>query len=121
MLFFATLALFFFMFKYAVGAEISLQWEYGADDPVDGFRFYVTTDDNTYDYSAPAATTDAAARETKITVPDIDGKITRYRIVARTYRGSRSSPDSNECEMVIDLAPVVAPKKLKCFLGEILD
>ncbi len=85
------------------GGSVTLAWD--ANSPVpDGYRIFVRTDGQAYDY-------DNSAWQGMATTCTIDGlsENTNYYIVARAFRGAGESSDSNE----VQFHPVPAPINLR--------
>ena len=116
----------FLLVSLVRGESITLQWD--AVEGVDGYRVYQSIralqDDgiwaNEYDYSRPVTTVVHPAgdipQETTELVVDLPGeadKQTRYRFVARAFRGDDMSVDSNEVEYKVNLVAPPAPAGLR--------
>lgn len=99
------------------GEQIQLQWD--AVDGVDGYMLYQSQKDSTFHYDTPVVT--EAYPDGKIPpdvthldvdLPGIEGRNTRYRFVARSFRGDDQSEDSNEVEYYVALVPPPVAVKL---------
>ena len=95
------------------GEEIRLEWDPADDQTVDGYMLYQSQKDSTFHYDIPVTTSEYPdgkippdVTSLDIDIPGIDGSDTRYRFVARAFRGEEFSPDSNEVSYVVSL---VAP------------
>lgn len=106
------------LFVFIVQAdEITLQWD--TVDDVDGYRIYQRTGDN-YNFEAPVTTVvypdgniPADVDRIIIDLPGVTGVDTKYNFVARAYRGTQESGNSNEVEYVVELTPPLSPDALQ--------
>lgn len=97
--------------------KITLQWD--TVEGVDGYYIYQFQKDETYDYTNPVKTVvypdgkiPQHVDRLIIDLEGIAGQDTKYRWVARSFRGDEQSDDSNEVEYVVALTIPPAPNEL---------
>lgn len=102
-----------FVFR-AYGEQIELKW-----DPVEtaeGYYIFQSQKDSTFHYDIPVVTDQFPdgkipqnVTSLVVDLTGIDGQDTRYRFVARAFRGDEQSADSNEVSYVVSrVAPPAA-------------
>lgn len=101
----------------ANGEQIRLQWD--PVDGVDGYMLYQSQKDSTFHYDIPITTAEYPDGKIPqdVTSLDIDlsgyaDQDTRYRFVARSFRGDEFSADSNEVQYYVCLVPPLAATDL---------
>lgn len=94
----------------AYGEQIRLEWD--QVENVDGYYLYHSQRDSTFHYDIPITTElypDGKIPQNitrlEVNLPGIEGRNTRYRFVARSFRGDEQSIDSNEVEYYVALVP----------------
>ena len=84
----------------AHGGQVQLQWDPNPAQAVDGYRIYMRADGQLYDYSKPVWPTDGKNHfETNCTIDALISGV-RYHFVARAYKGTAESGDSNEVSYI---------------------
>lgn len=106
-----------FVFR-AWGEQIQLQWD--PVDDVDGYMLYQSQKDSTFHYDTPVTTAEYPDGKIPQDVTSIDIDLsgyadqdTRYRFVARSFRGDEFSADSNEVQYYVCLVPPFPPTELR--------
>lgn len=100
-----------FLVATSKAENVQLQWDYDGG-PADGFHIYLKTDG---DYTDPAATIEYPdgnipidIRQVTIDLPVIDGEITNFVFIARTFKSTELSEPSNKVfYSVIGIPPLI--------------
>ena len=99
----------FFGYSQVLADEVTLAWDANSSSP-DGYRLFMRTNDNLYDYNLPVLFTpypdgDIASGETSVTVQGLSGipyELVNYSFVLRAFMSTDESGDSNEVLYSVD-------------------
>lgn len=94
--------------SFSSAEVITLEWD--AVEGVDGYYLYQSQKDSTFHYDIPVTTEEysdgkipQSVTRLSIDLSGYEGADTRYRFVARSFKGEDTSEDSNEVEYYVSL------------------